>query len=82
MSDFEKDRDRWAKANWHWNKRMALHILKKLTADVEAMSDDGKMRIFPGYGPDGVPTLWLCTEDHEVYGPGYNQSTFCPPFCP
>lgn len=81
MSDLAQDRERYANSHWHWDKPTAVRILKGLLADLEAGSDQAKLLALPGLGKDGIPTLWFCTEDREVYGKGFNQSTFCPPFC-
>lgn len=77
----QDDRKRYAGNKWSWEKRFALQMLRRLTADLEAGSDTARLVAVPGNAETGVPTLWLCTEDKGEYGEGYNQSTFCPPWC-
>ncbi len=64
-----------------WTRADAIRMLGALKTALEAGSADTKLLAIRGVNDDGLEVLWMCTEDQEVYGVGFDNSHPCPPAC-
>lgn len=70
--------------NWReqwWSREDAIPMLAQLLEAIEKAGPEAKLLAQRALDDRGHETLWLCVEDGEVYGLGFNKSHPCPPQC-
>lgn len=64
-----------------WKKQDAVEMLAGLLMAIQAAGPEAKLLAQRAMDDDGDEVLWLCVEDQDVYGVGFNKSHPCPPVC-
>ena len=90
--DLQADRKRRAQQFWWFDRQTAVALAKTILATNDD-PDPFHLRVLPGVGAEGQPTIWFRlydgaspgtrdgTKESSPCSPPLNQSKPCPPFC-